>query len=213
MQLQLQWRRNSPVSATSEPLCWRRWKAPDPTLQLTHCTATSCISHHIIWKQSTPLQLKLLRWYLYYWSICNWGHPGHLLPWFTFQLVLLTNYTSFICFFYSISFSLCAFYFALCALCNKRHLTWVPGVALCQLWNILAAAAAILAYFTWLERPNSSNSLPPTTGKFGRNSLLRTIFKFLRLLSSAGRNTQWWPQHQPLVSREFCFSQIALKIY
>ena len=121
-------------------------------------------------------------WYLH----CKWRHPGHLLPWFTFQLTLLTNYTSFICFLFYI-FSLCAFYFALCALCNKRHLTWVPGVALCQLWNILAAAAAILTcLLSWLERPNSSNSLPPTTGKFGRNSLLRTIFKFLRLLSSAG---------------------------
>ena len=159
---------------------------------------------------STSLRIKLLRWYLH----CKWRHPGHLLPWFTFQLVLLTNYTSFICFFYSISFSLCAFYFALCALCNKRHLTWVPGVALCQLWNILAAAAAILTcLLSWLERPNSSNSLPPTTGKFGRNSLLRTIFKFLRLLSSTGRNTQWWPQHQPLVSREFCFSQMLLNIF
>ena len=66
---------------------------------------------------------------------------------------------------------------------------------------------------SWLERPNSSNSFAPTTGKFGRNSLLRTIFKFLRLLSSTGRNTQWWPQHQPLVSREFCFSQILLNIH
>ena len=105
-------------------------------------------------------------------------------------------------------------HFAPCAKCNKRHLTWVPGVALCQLWNILAAAAAILTcLLSWLGRPNSSNSFAPTTGKFGRNSLLRTIFKFLRLLSSTGRNTQWWPQHQPLVSREFCFSQIIFNIY
>ena len=117
-------------------------------------------------------------------------------------------------FFCSIFFSLCAFYFALCALCNKRHLTWVPGVALCQLWNILAAAAAILTcLLSWLERPNSSNSFAPTTGKFGRNSLLRTIFKFLRLLSSTGRNTQWWPQHQPLVSREFFFFTNAFEYF
>ena len=125
MQLQLQWRRNSPVSATSEPRRWRRWTAPDPTLQGTHCTATACTSQHMktfstfATQTSTSLRIKLLRWYLH----CKWRHPGHLLTWFTFQLVLLTNYTSFTCLLLFYIFSLCAFYFALCALCKVQQKT------------------------------------------------------------------------------------------
>ena len=119
----------------------------------------------------------------------------------------------FLYFLYTLHFVLFTVHFTSCATKD----TW-PGFQELHFANFGTFWLRRRPYFhtcllSWLERPNSSNSLPPTTGKFGRNSLLRTIFKFLRLLSSTGRNTQWWPQHQPLVSREFCFSQILLNIY
>ena len=117
------------------------------------------------------------------------------------------------CFIFFFHFRLFTLHFAPCATKD----TW-PGFQELHFANFgtfwLRRRPYLLTLLSWLERPNSSNSFAPTTGKFGRNSLLRTIFKFLRLLSSTGwRNTQWWPQHQPLVSREFCFSQILFNIF